>query len=928
MGGTFNTFLSGNPLTTLPTGAFDGLDKVVRMDWSPENLTTLSAGTFRGLTSLRNLDLSDAKLTELPSGVFEGLISLRYLYLQNNELTTLPSGVFSDLTNLGAAAGTFNTSLDLSGNPLTTLPTGAFDGLDKVVRMDWSPENLTTLSAGTFRGLTSLRNLDLSDAKLTELPSGVFEGLISLRYLYLQNNELTTLPSGVFSDLTNLGAAAGTFNTSLDLSGNPLTTLPTGAFDGLDKVVRMDWSPENLTTLSAGTFRGLTSLRNLDLSDAKLTELPSGVFEGLISLRYLYLQNNELTTLPSGVFSDLTNLGAAAGTFNTSLDLSGNPLTTLPTGAFDGLDKVITMDWSPENLTTLSAGTFRGLTSLRRLDLSDAKLTELPSGVFEGLISLRYLYLQNNELTTLPSGVFEGLTELDGLRLDGNPGSEFTFATALEREDSTDLTAPPAATVVAKLAEGAPYSLSIDLAVEGGELSSNNVTIAAGATMSEEISVSKNVAAAAVKITPTWSPGQRPSRNFRGFDILSAPIPPLVLFNAVPMPVGTLPDLLSLMVGGASESVDVSGAFRDAEGEQLTFGANSSDEAVATVSVENDSVVVSPKGVGVATITVEAKDIEGSDTAGTQSFDVTVAMERGGYLITPNPDYTWTVVVNLGAGPITLQIPQGDGPNPLDTDGDGDVDNDDRLPSITSVSDPAPPPDGFGIDRGSAVDIDLPSQPTGTVRVCLSSTWAYSSTRDRVVCRYNPASRRWEWLQSVERITEAGFFQVCTEVTGFSIFAIFDESGPPVSADVNNDGQVDSDDALVMYYAFQLKSLLGDGETGGTVRFRRTLLAGRASSPNPSDADLKEMLVKANEWQDQGVDAGGDINGDGSIDGDDALVMYYAYQFENLLGNGNTGGSTRFRQSLLAGRAGKANPSDADLNEMLRKANALRDGSV
>ena len=150
---------------------------------------------------------------------------------------------------------------------------------------------------------------------------------------------------------------------------------------------------------------------------------------------------------------------------------------------------------------------------------------------------------------------------------------------------------------------------------------------------------------------------------------------------------------------------------------------------------------------------------------------------------------------------------------------------------------------------------------------------------------------------------------------------------------MNADGVFDSTDALVMYYAYALEDLLGSGEAGaGTMRFRQTLLAGLSGlgNLNPSDAELREMLRRANSFRDCCGESGnliGDINDDGIVDSDDALVMYYAFALESLLGNGEPGrGLSRFREILLGGLAGKnnPNPSDSDLREMLRKAGALR----
>ena len=144
-------------------------------------------------------------------------------------------------------------------------------------------------------------------------------------------------------------------------------------------------------------------------------------------------------------------------------------------------------------------------------------------------------------------------------------------------------------------------------------------------------------------------------------------------------------------------------------------------------------------------------------------------------------------------------------------------------------------------------------------------------------------------------------------------------------ADVNRNGTIEADDVMLMYHAFESASQLGDGETGGTSRSRQILLAGLASAPDPTDDELREMLGKANQWREVGVEVGGDINGDGVIDSDDALAMYYAFEFENLVGDGEAGGAARFRRSLLAAFATQANPTDENLKAMLRRANKLRE---
>ena len=147
---------------------------------------------------------------------------------------------------------------------------------------------------------------------------------------------------------------------------------------------------------------------------------------------------------------------------------------------------------------------------------------------------------------------------------------------------------------------------------------------------------------------------------------------------------------------------------------------------------------------------------------------------------------------------------------------------------------------------------------------------------------------------------------------------------PAVTADVNGDGTIDADDALVMYYAYRFSSDLGDGEEGGFEESRRAQLGGLSGESDPTDEDLKELLRAANAWKSGALDAGGDVNGNGTIDADDALVMYYAYAYRSQLGNGDEGGFEEYRQAYLRGLSGLSNPTDDDLRALLRAANALR----
>ena len=91
--------------------------------------------------------------------------------------------------------------------------------------------------------------------------------------------------------------------------------------------------------------------------------------------------------------------------------------------------------------------------------------------------------------------------------------------------------------------------------------------------------------------------------------------------NGPPEPVGALPPLrMGLDEGPAT--VNVSGAFRDPDGDPLSYGASSSAAPVAVVSVSGSRVTVTPVSGGAATVRVTATDPGGLSAA--QTFTVTV----------------------------------------------------------------------------------------------------------------------------------------------------------------------------------------------------------------------------------------------------------------------------------------------------------------
>ena len=93
--------------------------------------------------------------------------------------------------------------------------------------------------------------------------------------------------------------------------------------------------------------------------------------------------------------------------------------------------------------------------------------------------------------------------------------------------------------------------------------------------------------------------------------------------NRPPEPVGTLA-ALTIGLDESAVPVDVAGAFRDPDGDPLTYGASSSSPSVASVSVLGSRVTLTPVSEGTAQVAVTATDVSGTNMSATQSFAVTV----------------------------------------------------------------------------------------------------------------------------------------------------------------------------------------------------------------------------------------------------------------------------------------------------------------
>ena len=137
-----------------------------------------------------------------------------------------------------------------------------------------------------------------------------------------------------------------------------------------------------------------------------------------------------------------------------------------------------------------------------------------------------------------------------------------------------------------------------------------------------------------------------------------------------------------------------------------------------------------------------------------------------------------------------------------------------------------------------------------------------------------------------------------------------------VTADVNEDGTVDRNDALVLFYVYDFGPDLKD-----SASLRDAALRPRKGALAENDASYLQMITNAESWA-TAAPTGSDLNASGSVDRDDALVMFYVYDFGPDLKD-----SASLRDAALRPRKGALAENDASYLQMITNAERLAGAS-
>ena len=161
-------FFSGNNLSYLSSGNFDGLSSLGVLDLKACQLREINDGSFKSLSKLWELDLSYNFLRSLNASMFEGLESLRSLSVSFNQIYMIEYGTFQSLKHLE--------NLDLTANKLEVISVKDFKQLStfnslKLSNNPWSCDcsylehmiNFTIANAGHIKDIHNVSCLFYND---------------------------------------------------------------------------------------------------------------------------------------------------------------------------------------------------------------------------------------------------------------------------------------------------------------------------------------------------------------------------------------------------------------------------------------------------------------------------------------------------------------------------------------------------------------------------------------------------------------------------------------------------------------------------------------------------------------------------------------------------------------------------------------------
>ncbi|KAJ8258429.1 hypothetical protein COCON_G00174410 [Conger conger] len=304
--------LEGNDITTIPTGAFNGLPKLEWINLSKNRITAsgIDPQVFKGLKFLTRLYMDSNFLDQIPP---ELPPSLQELKINENNLRGIDENSMQSLQNL--------VTLELEGNMLSegNVAPEALQALTQLSYLRLGRNHFRTVPQGLP---AALQELHLENNVIEEISESVFNNSRNLNIVVLRHNRLdeTMIAPLAWINHKHLESIDLSHNklyhvpsflprslVHLVLVGNRIERIPGYVFAHMDPGIEYLYLSFNKLESDGvdplSFFGSLSSMSELFLDHNQLTSVPLAISE-MKALRFLRLNDNNMRSVAEDAFCD------------------------------------------------------------------------------------------------------------------------------------------------------------------------------------------------------------------------------------------------------------------------------------------------------------------------------------------------------------------------------------------------------------------------------------------------------------------------------------------------------------------------------------------------------------------------------------------------------------------------------------------------
>ena len=369
--------LSGNQLDRLESCIFENLSNLKELNLADSNqLKIIDNDAFKGLFSLEKLDLNGINFDLLNQSIFTYLISLKTLNLETFYRNSAKNP-FRCLANLNSVQSNINFIKELSCKQMerVQVESGDFHNAIKEINnfscelknfklklaVDKKSPNVDCdlLYQNSLQGLEMIKHLTINSSRGLEIESTTFKHLIHMesfdltsKYLEIKEGNLHSL----FQKNNNIEFISISLCDFFDIDSN--------FFENLENLKQLKMSWFIIETLKDKLFIYLKYLELLKITDIRYgieMKLNEFTFYGLTKLKILNLEWNSIKSLNKNTFCHLINL--------VHLNLRQCNIKFVDLLAFTGLLKLEKLNLSNNNIEDMNSEHFKGLIRLKQLNL-------------------------------------------------------------------------------------------------------------------------------------------------------------------------------------------------------------------------------------------------------------------------------------------------------------------------------------------------------------------------------------------------------------------------------------------------------------------------------------------------------------------------------------------------------------------------------